>query len=475
MELEQQNNRLSNERIFTTSRVWEESKELWKLAGPTIVTAVSQYSLEFVTAAYVGHLGTLELAAVSIVQNVIKGFVYGLMLGMGSALETLCGQAVGAGQFNMLGIYMQRSWIITLTTALLLTPVYIFTSPILKLLRQDKHISELAGKYALWSIPQMFGYALNFPIQKFLQSQSKVRVTTIMLLSVLGVHALLNWVVVMRFSHGLLGAAMVGNLSWFLLIFGQLIYIMSGFFPGSWTGFSLLAFSLKSFIKLTLASAIMLCLELWYFTIIILMVGWLKDPEVAVDAVSTCMNLDVWTLMIALGFNAAVSVRVSNELGAGHPKVAKFAVLMAISTSAIIGTIFTVMIIALKDQFPKLFSDKPPVIYEASKLGYLLAATIFVNSIQIVLQGVAVGAGWQSLVAFITTGCYYLVGLPVCVLLGYKFKLGAHGLWAGLLIGVLLQTAILLLIAWRTNWNKEASQAKKRMRAWGGSTDSMST
>ncbi|CAD5167169.1 unnamed protein product [Musa acuminata subsp. malaccensis] len=33
---------------------------------------------------------------------------------MGSDLETLCGQAVGAGQLHILGIYMQRSWIITL-------------------------------------------------------------------------------------------------------------------------------------------------------------------------------------------------------------------------------------------------------------------------------------------------------------------------------------------------------------------------
>ncbi|CAL9086646.1 unnamed protein product [Musa acuminata var. zebrina] len=32
---------------------------------------------------------------------------------MGSDLETLCGQAVGAGQLHILGIYMQRSWIIT--------------------------------------------------------------------------------------------------------------------------------------------------------------------------------------------------------------------------------------------------------------------------------------------------------------------------------------------------------------------------
>ncbi|CAL9041212.1 unnamed protein product [Musa banksii] len=45
---------------------------------------------------------------------------------MGSDLETLCGQAVGAGQLHILGIYMQRSWIITSLTATALTPLYAF-------------------------------------------------------------------------------------------------------------------------------------------------------------------------------------------------------------------------------------------------------------------------------------------------------------------------------------------------------------
>lgn len=27
-------------------------------------------------------------------------------------------------------------------------------------------------------------------------------------------------------------------------------------------------------------------LELWYYTVVILMVGWLKNPEIAVDAIS---------------------------------------------------------------------------------------------------------------------------------------------------------------------------------------------
>ncbi|KAI8028321.1 Protein DETOXIFICATION 33 [Camellia lanceoleosa] len=449
-------------------RSWNESKKMWEIAGPAILTAVAQFSIGFVTVAFVGHLGGLELAAVSVVQNVIEGFVYGIM--EWEVLLRHCGQAVGAGQFNMLGIYMQRSFIITIITALLLTPVYVFTSPLLKLLHQSKSISELSGKYAIWVIPQLFAYALNFPIQKFLQAQSKIWVMTIISIVALAFHVLLSWVLVAKLRYGLLGAAIAGNISWWLVVLAQMVYVVSGFFPEPWTGFSSLAFkSLASFIKLSLVSAVMLCLELWYYTLVILMVGWLKNPEIVVDAISICMNLQLWTLMITLGFNAAVSVRVSNELGAGRPTAAKFSVAVSVVTSTFFGILFTAAILAAKSYFPKMFTGKHEVIRETSKLGYFLAATILLNSIQPVLHGVAVGAGWQFSVALINIGCYYVFGLPFGALLGYKFKLGVEGIWSGMLAGCLLQTVILLLNVFRTNWRKEARQAEERIRSYGSS------
>ncbi|XP_048129027.1 protein DETOXIFICATION 33-like [Rhodamnia argentea] len=406
---------------------------------------------------------------------------------MASALETLCGQVVGAGKLHMLGIYMQRSCIITCITALLLTPIYIFVSPILQILRQDKHISEVAGKYSLWVIPQLYAYALNFPVQKFLQSQSKVWVMTIISLVAVALHGLLNWVFLSKLQYGLLGAAIAGNISWWFLVVAQTIYVVGGYFPLAWTGFSMLAFrSLASFVKLSLASGIMLCLELWYYTAVILMVGSLKNPEIAVDAVSIwldiysssftgiiLMNLQSWALMIALGFNASVSVRVSNELGAGDAKAAKFSVLINVFTSTAMGILFTAVVAATTREFPKIFTNQKEVITETSKLGYYLAATVFLNSIQPVLYGVAVGAGWQFFIAILNIVSYYALGLPIGALLGYKLKLGARGIWIGMLIGCLIQTVLLHFIIIRADWRKEALKAEIRMRTLGGPSESL--
>ncbi|KAG6535165.1 protein DETOXIFICATION 29-like [Zingiber officinale] len=450
-------------------KCWQETKKTWRIAGPAILSSVFQFSIGFVTAAFAGHLGSVQLAAVSVSQNVTEGFAYGILLGMGSALETLCGQAVGAGQLRILGVYMQRSWVITLATAVVLTPLYVFTTPILRLLHQPSDISEVAGKFCIWVIPQLFAYALNFPLQKFFQSQRKVWAITAISGTVLAFHILLNWIFVVKLDHGLLAAAMVENASWWLIVFAQMIYLLSGCFSDSWTGFSAMAFqNLSSFLKLSLASAIMLCLELWYYSAVIIMVGYLRNPDIAVSAISISMNYQIWTLMIALGFYVAVSVRVSNELGANRPKAAKFSIAIIVTTSTFFGVIFMAIAFIFRQQLPKFFTDEPDVIREASKLGYFLGALILLNSIQPVLSGVAIGAGWQTSVAFLNTACYYLFGLPFGAILGFTLKLNELGIWIGMLCGTLLQTAILLVITFRTEWHKEATKAEERVREWEG-------
>lgn len=45
---------------------------------------------------------------------------------------------------------------------------------------------------------------------------------------------------------------------------------------------------------------------------------------------------------------------------------------------------------------------------------------------KILNTGVAIGAGWQSVVAFVNIGCYYVVGIPLGVLLAYVADLSVQ-------------------------------------------------
>lgn len=217
----------------------------------------------------------------------------------------------------------------------------------------------------------------------------------------------------------------------------------------------------------------MLCLETWYFQILVLLAGLLDDPEIALDSLSICMSILGWLFMISVGFNAAASVRVSNELGAGNPRAASFSVKIVTMTSFLISVMFGIIIILLRNSISYIFTEGTVVADAVAELSPFLAVSITLNGVQPVLSGVAVGCGWQALVAYINVGCYYIIGIPLGCLLGFKFGFGVKGIWSGMLGGTCLQTIILLGITYKTNWNKEVDKASQRISTWGSKTKSL--
>ncbi|KAF8718116.1 hypothetical protein HU200_025601 [Digitaria exilis] len=420
--------------------------------------------MNVITQAFAGHLGDLELAAISFANTVVVGFNFGLMLGMASALETLCGQAFGAKKFHMMGVYMQRSWIVLFMCAVLLLPMYFFAEDVLLLTGQSPELSAMAGRVSVWFIPLHFSFAFLFPLQRFLQCQMKNFVNAAVSAAALAVHVLASWLLVSRFQFGLVGIALTLNFSWWATGAMLFAYVSWGGCPDTWHGFSIEAFvGLWEFVKLSTASGVMLCLENWYYRILILLTGNLKNAAIAVDALSICMTINGWEMMIPLAFFAGTGVRVANELGAGNGKGARFATIVSSVTSLVIGLLFWVLIMGLHDKFAFIFTSSPVVLDAVDHLSVLLAFTILLNSIQPVLSGVAVGSGWQSMVAYVNIGSYYLIGIPLGIMLGWLFDLGVLGIWAGMIGGTAVQTLILAIITVRCDWEKEAMVASTRM------------
>ncbi|CAB4290364.1 unnamed protein product [Prunus armeniaca] len=56
---------------------------------------------------------------------------------------------------------------------------------------------------------------------------------------------------------------------------------------------------------------------------------------------------------------------------------------------------------------------------------------------------------------------YYIFGLPLGFLLGYKANLGVKGICGGMVCGTALQTLLLLIVLHRTLWNKEVEQSSE--------------
>ncbi|GMP51909.1 hypothetical protein CsSME_00017953 [Camellia sinensis var. sinensis] len=444
---------------------WE-SRLLWLLSGSSIIVSIFNYMLSFVSLMFTGHLGALELAGASIASVGIQGLAYGIMLGMASAVQTVCGQAYGAKKYGAMGIILQRAVILHVGAAILLTFLYWFSGPILKAIGQTDSIAEEGQIFARGLIPQLYAFAISCPMQRFLQAQNIVNPLAYIAVGVFLLHILLSWLVVYVLDYGLIGAALTLSLSWWFLVIIQGLYIL--FSPRckeTWTGFSMKAFrGIWPYFKLTVASAIMLCLEIWYFQGLVLISGLLPNPTISLDSISICMNYLNWDMQFMLGLAAGASVRVSNELGGEHPLVAKLSVFVVSGTSILISIIFTAIVLIFKVELSKLFTSDSEVIEAVSNLTPLLAISVFLNGIQPILSGVAIGSGWQGVVAYVNLATYYIIGLPIGCVLGFKTSLAAAGIWWGMIIGVLLQTIALLIITARTNWDAEVVKAADRLK-----------
>lgn len=184
--------------------------------------------------------------------------ILNIQLGMASGLETLCGQAYGGKQYHMLGVYLQRSWIILFVTSTVLLPIFIFTAPILRALGQDEAISEVAGTIGHWLIPVIYSFIISFTCQMFLQAQSKNMIIAYLAAFSLSIHVLLSWLLTVKYKYGVPGAMISTIMAFWIPNVGQLLFVICGGCRETWNGFSSLAFKdLLPIIWLSLSSGAM--------------------------------------------------------------------------------------------------------------------------------------------------------------------------------------------------------------------------
>ncbi|XP_028083207.1 protein DETOXIFICATION 16-like [Camellia sinensis] len=381
------------------------------------------------------------------------------LLGMASALDTLCGQSYGAEQYHMLGIHMQRAMLILSLVSIPLAIIWANTRAILVAFGQDHDISEEAQIYARFMIPSIFAYALLQCLVKFLQTQNIVFPMMISSGITTLIHLLVCWALVFKTDLGLRGAALANSISYWTNVVLLALYVkFSSSCAKTWTGLSKEALhDILNFLGLAIPSAVMVCLEMWSFEMIVLASGLLPDPELQTSVLSICLNTTTTVWMITdFFFSNSLSTRVSNELGAGRPYAARLAVcvvlVMAVTEAVIVGAVM----ISIRNIWGYAYSDVVEVVR-------ILAASNFLDALQGVLSGTVRGCGRQKVGAFVNLGSYYIVGIPSAIVFAFVLHIGGKGLWFGMICGLIAQVLSLSTITLRTNWEQQAKKATERV------------
>ncbi|GJN19611.1 hypothetical protein PR202_gb06905 [Eleusine coracana subsp. coracana] len=447
------------------SLVVPEIKKQLYLAGPLIVGFLLQNVTQMVSVMFVGHLGELALSGASVATSFAGVTGFSLLAGMACSLDTLCGQAFGAEQHNMLGIYKQRAMLVLTLVSVPVSVIWAYTGRILAWCGQDPEIAAGAGSYIRWLIPALFVYG---PVQchgRFLQTQNLVWPTMLSSGATALAHPAVCWLLVRRLGLGANGAALANAVSYLVNLSVLAAYVrLSPACRRSWTGFSSEAFrGVAEFLKLAVPSAVMVCMKWWSFELLVLLSGLLPNPKLETAVLCICLNTNSMVFMVPLGLSAAISTRVSNELGAERPDAARLATRVVLFLALAVGVSEGLVMMLVRNLWGYAYSNEEEVARYTARMMPVLAVSILLDCQQGVLSGIVRGCGRQKMGAYINLAAYYLVGNPVAFVCAFVFHLGGMGLWFGILSGLLVQVLLLLSITLCTNWNKEALAAKDRV------------
>ncbi|KAG6415871.1 hypothetical protein SASPL_123290 [Salvia splendens] len=436
------------------------------IALPMIVVTLSQYLQRTSPIFMLGHLGELSLSSASIATSLSNVTGFSLLFGMSSALETLCGQAHGAKQLHRVGTFTYAAILCLFIVCLPVCVLWIYTEELLVFVGQDPLISAEAGKFTIYLIPTLFPYAILQSLVRYLQAQSLIFPMLWTSLLSLVSQLLLCWAFVFKLGLGNPGAALSIAVSYWVNVVMLVIYVKyspacektrASFFSMD------VLLSMWEFFRFAVPSAVMVCLEWWSFELVILLSGLLPNPQLATSILSIGFTVTSLHYHIPYSFGAAASTLVSNELGAGKPEGARVAVYAVVVLAAAEFLIASTTLYLCRGILGYAFSGEEEVVAGVKAMVPLLCLSIIMDSTQAVLSGVARGSGWQHIGAYVNLGSYYIVGIPVALVLGFVLDLKGKGLWSGLVAGATVQSISLSLITSLTNWEKQAREARERV------------
>ncbi len=207
----------------------------------------------------------------------------------------------------------------------------------------------------------------------------------------------------------------------------------------------------------------MYCLELWTHHGMVIVAGLLPNAELETSTLSICITTVTILYTIPYGISAAVSTRVSNELGAGQPGAARAAVAVGVSMSLTESVLMATLLYTKRHVWGCAFSGDEEVVESVAECIPFIAVLILVDSISGVLCGVARGCGWQAAGAAGNLAAFYMVGWPAAVVLAFVYDLKVKGLCIGLLLGMLVQAVTYGMLTIVTDWEKQAEVALRRV------------
>nr|XP_017218130.1 PREDICTED: protein DETOXIFICATION 55 [Daucus carota subsp. sativus] len=450
--------------------VIEELKKISSIGFPILAMGLVNYVRNMISVVCMGRLGSIELAGGALAIGFTNITGYSVLSGLAMGMEPLCSQAFGSGNLTIVSLTLQRTIFMLLFTSIPITLLWLNLEPLMLLLHQNREITKIASLYCFYAIPDLVANSFLQPLRIYLRSKGATR--PFMWCTVLATILHLPVTIFLTFNlHlGVKGIA----LSIIITNFVSLFFLVSYMFctrSASSPALSMPLLSIASnngpqgedwgmLLRLAIPSCLAVCLEWWWYELMTLSAGYLKNPEAALAASAIVIQTTSLLYTLPSALSASISTRVGNELGAGRPRQACLSSRVAIGLALLSSTMGLLWTTIGRTSWIRVFTKDTEVFELTMAALPIIGLCEIANCPQTTCCGVLRGSARPSVGAGINFYSFYLVGAPVAVALAFVWKLEFLGLCYGLLAAQVSCVLTILTVIYKTDWEEESLKAR---------------
>jgi len=407
-------------------------KRILRLALPIIGGMASQNVLNLVDTAMVGLLGASSLAAVglgSFANFMASAFITGLAAGV----QAMASRRVGEGRTSVSAVPLNGGLLVAVGLAVPVSLVLIFNAErLFSLLVDDPEVVRLGVPYFTARLASMVALGMNFAFRGYWNGVdlSKVYMRTLIVMHASNI--VLNWVLIFgKFGLPAMGCAGAGIGSAIATFVGTGLYAAQAFHLARRNGF-LSRLPDRSTLGIMLRLSVPAGIQQFFFaagmTVFFWIIGKVGTAELA--ASNVLVNLLLVAILPGMGFGMASATLVGQALGRGDPRDARaWAWDVARIAVVLVGGISLVGL-AFPDLLLRVFLHDPDTLQLARTPLRVVAATIWFDTLGMVLMNSLLGAGDSRRVMIVSVILQWGVFLPIAYLVGPILELGITGIWA---------------------------------------------
>lgn len=427
----------------------EEFKKLVRLAAPMVVTQLLWMSMPVVDNIMVGSLGGEPLAALAIAGAY---FTFWLMtiIGVLSAVNPMVSQAHGAKDYSLIVRTVHQGLFVSILMAAMMLLGFTVSKPVLLFLGQPSPLVEIAGEYLFalaFGIPFQ---ALFYCLRQFCDGVEDPKPTIILVF----IASVMNVGLDYTFIHGhygfpKMGVAGAGAATSIANVFLALGLIAYTAFSKKYKAYYIwkdIHFSkdlFKEVFRIGLPSAGIFLAEVGYFASSTLLVGIMGASQVASHQIA--LNIASVSFMVSMGLGFATSVRVGHYVGMGKEKDVRVPWSIGM-WSAFIFSVFSALLFYFGGRYLILiYTHDETVVALGVKLLKIAGLFQIFDAIQCLGVQSLKGLKDTKIPFLYTMISYWIVGMGVSVYCGFYLLWGPEGVWAGMVISLIL----VALLLWR--------------------------